>query len=229
MATAAEHLHTVITRWPDLNDALAARNTSTWPPAGLRHHMQSRSTDETEWAAAHRYLDRRADQLGETPAPIRLDIVDTMREVEAELVHVADVLAAEVQRPAMSRAPAMWLPADRARRDELAARDAADPRRWRYPGYRDAPMAAAWLGQRLAGEPGPFLRLTTRQRGAVTAVAKRSADRIETTLALVRRSTPVRWPCPHCRGQLAVHGGDGQAPAVRCEDCGRTWREKQSA
>lgn len=229
MATAAEHLTTVITRWSDLIDALTARNTSTWPPAGLRHHLHSRSADEAEWAAAHRYLDRSPDQLGETPAPIRLDLLDTMREVEADLVRLADITAAEVQRPAMSRAPAHWLPADRARRNELADRDAADPRRWRYPGHRDAPLAARWLTARLSDGPGPFVRLHGRHRITIAAAAEQAATRVETALALVRRSTPVAWPCPHCRGQLAVHGGDGQAPAVRCEDCGRTWRERVPA
>lgn len=228
MADAAAHLATVIRLWPDLGAALVARQQTTWPPTmGVARLIVDQ--DEREHAAAHRYLDRRADQIGATPAPIRLDIVDTMRAVQAELVHTADVTAAEVQRPAMSHAPRHWLPADRARRDTLADQDAADPRRWRYPGYRDAPLAAAWLAGRLNGMPGPFLQLNSRQREAIDTTATRSADRIETALEMARRTTPVRWPCPHCRGQLSVSGGDGTAPAVQCRDCGRTWRERQPA
>lgn len=225
--SAAAHLATVIRLWPDLADALVARQQATWPPTMGVARLVDRERDE--YAAAHRYLDRRTDQLGETPAPIRLDIVDTMRTIEAELVHRADIIAAEVQRPAMSRAPRHWLAADRARRDDLAARDAADPRRWRYPGHRDAPTAAAWLAGRLAGDPGPFLKLAIRHRDAIQRTAARAASAIETALEMERRTTNVRWPCPHCRGQLVVQGGDGTAPAVMCDDCGRTWRERVPA
>ncbi|WP_435173268.1 hypothetical protein [Actinacidiphila sp. bgisy145] len=227
MADAAAHLATVIRLWPDLADALVARQQATWPPTmGVARLLDA---DEREHAAAHRYLDRDPAQLGEVPAPIRLDLLDTMREVEQHLVHTADIVAAEVQRPAMSRAPRHWLAADRARRDQLAAADAADPRRWRYPGARTAPLAAAWLTARLAGAPGPFLRLNSRHRAAIETTARRAADRIETSLEMARRTTAVRWPCPHCRGQLTVSGGDGQPPAVRCEDCGWTRRAHQPA
>lgn len=224
---AAAHLATVVRLWPDLVDALAVRQQTTWPPTmGIARLVDQ---DEREHAAAHRYLDRRTDQIGETPAPIRLDIVDTMRTVQADLVHTADVIAAEVQRPAMSRAPRHWPAGDRARRNQLAEADAADPRRWRFPGARSAPLAAAWLAARLTAAPGPFLPLNTRHHGAIEAAARRAATTIGTALEIERRQTPVRWPCPHCRGQLVVAGGDGQAPAVQCDDCGRTWRERVPA
>lgn len=236
--TAAQHLQTIIDRWPDLIDAVAARNTSTWPPAGLRHHLQSRSADEVDWLKAHRYLDRNPAQLGEVPAPINLDLIDTMREVEAALRYLADVTAAEIQKPPMQLAPAHWLPETRAGHNRRALADRNDRRRWHWrPSTIGAPRtglgAAGWLIERLHADgrsvQGPFVRLNGGQRLRIATVAAACANRVEGALAEARRSTPVRWPCPHCRGQLVVQGGDGAAPAVRCTDCGRAWRERVPA
>lgn len=222
---AATYLTLIVYHWDDLTTALAAPNTSTWPPAGLRHHLHTTSNaEERAYRTAHRYLDRRPDQLGATAAPIRIGIIDTMRNVETNLRYCADTLAAEIQRPPMTGAPAHWLPADRARRDQLAAADLADPRRWNWRGTpRSAPTTAAWLLARVEGHGGPFLPLAGRHRDHITKTAAAGAHAIEDALELARHSTPVDRPCPHCRGRLMVLGGDGEDPVVECQDCERKW------
>lgn len=258
MITAAAHLQLLIDRWADLADALAARQQTTWPPtmgvARLVHDLDAdehthpqrivtrRTTDGRiayECASCTHVGDGRGHPVrpdrdqpgpGVSPAPIDVSILDTMRDVEAELVHCADVIASQIQRPAMAHAPrgAGWTPAEIARRNELADADAADPRRWRYPGTRSAPYAAAWLAARIEGVPGPFLPLGPTRTARITAVAAACAARVETALRIARRAAAVDWPCPACRGALEVHGGDGQPPAVRCAGCGRTWRERDT-
>lgn len=224
----ATHLALIVTHWPDLIDALAARNTSTWPPAGLRHHLHTRDADEADWLAAHRYLDRSRDQLGETAAPIRLEVVDVMRETEQQLQYLAGTIAAAIQRPPVTAAPPGWILCDQMRRNKMAREDAADPRRWNWRGSAcSGPDAARWLLARVNGEAGPFVRpLNTAEKHRIATAAATAADRIERALTLSRRSTPAGRPCPHCRGSLVVFGGDGQAAVVKCEDCGRTWTEK---
>lgn len=222
MTAAAAHLTVVITHWPDLADALTARQNSTWPPAmGITAAI--RDQDDRDDAAELRALERNPEQLGVTAAPIRIDVYDTMRAVEADLVHLADVTAAQVQRTSMTHAPLHWPRRDREQRNLLADGDALDPRRWRYHGTRTAVQAAGWLIRRLDGQAGPFRRLTDDERARITRVASEAAERVERALEIARRSSSVDRPCPHCRGELVVSGGDGQPPMVRCENCGRTW------
>jgi hypothetical protein len=223
VTTATTHLTTIVTRWPDLTDALTTRQNREWPPTMGIARVLDRD-DRAEQLLAERlerreYGDRLA-ALGAAPAPIDISIVDVMRDVEQQLVYLADVIAAEIQRAPMSRAPSNWLLCDQLRRNKLAREDRDDPRRWRYPGYRDAPMAARWLTARLESGPGPFLLLGSLRADRITTVAAQAAEQIERALALARRSERVEPPCPHCRGQLLVEGGDGQPPAVRCEGCG---------
>jgi hypothetical protein len=224
-STATTHLKLIVHHWDDLTTALAAPNTSTWPPSGLRHHLhRTNDAEEHAYRTAHRYLDRSPEQIGATAAPIRLGIIDTMRKVETDLRYCADTLAAEIQRPPMAKAPTHWLPADRARRDQLAEADRTDPRRWNWRGTpRSAPLTAAWLLGRLDGRGGPFLPLAPRHREQIGKAAEAGAQAIEEALELARHSTPVDRPCPHCRGSLVVLGGDGEDPVVECRDCGRKW------
>jgi hypothetical protein len=144
-------------------------------------------------------------------------------DAEADLLHLADVLAQEVQRQPMPKAPSHWLPEDRALRDKLAAEDKADIRRWRYRDHRTAPHAAAWLLGRVQHQPGPFLRLTTEQARRVAAVAGKAAGRIEQTLDAVRTAQVVDRPCPLCGGILGLSSGDGRAPLVVCFGCRQEW------
>ena len=223
-STATAHLTTVIDRWDDLTDMLTTRHGTTWPePMGIAHLLAA--ADEPDTALAAR-LAERADSrytLGASPAPLRLAIVDTIRQADTDLVYLCDTLAQEIQRQPMRAAPSHWLPADRAARDRLAAEDAADVRRWRYRGHRSAPYAAAWLLGRIEALPGPFLRLTTLQLGQIEGVAKKVAGRIEQALDMVQSVQPVGRPCPLCTGPMVVASGDGEPPVVTCFGCRQTW------
>lgn len=206
------HLQLIAEHWADLQALRTTRPHDPWPPASLNAYL--RGLDEYDPA------DRNA--------PVRLHIVDTIRSVESVLVDIADQTAAQIQRPAMSHAPADWPPADRARRDQLADTDAADPRRWHYTGQRTAPQAAAWLTDRLDDRPGPFLPLTAAQRHHIAGIAAGAAQRVEHALGLTRRTAPLRQSCA-CGGQLLLEGGDGRPPAIRCEACGRAFQAADTA
>lgn len=233
---AATALQFVIDSWPHLTEMLDTRHGAPWPPAGrMTDYIASlekadADPDEIAEAAAHlragRRLAERADSrftLGESPAPIRLQVLDTMRSVQQQLVYLADVLAQEVQRPPMGKAPAHWSPADRAKRDQLAVEDAADPRRWRYRQTRSAVYAAAWLCNRVLGDPGPFLPLGPSQAQRIAAAAGRAHEQIQRALDGVRRAEVVDRPCPLCGGTLGMASGDGAAPIVACFGCRQEW------
>ncbi|MFB6809436.1 hypothetical protein [Streptomyces sp. NPDC056387] len=53
--TAADHLFTITTLWPELLEACTTPNTSTWPPAGLRDHLQRLDTLDREEAAGYHH------------------------------------------------------------------------------------------------------------------------------------------------------------------------------
>jgi hypothetical protein len=237
---AAIHLQYVIDNWSDLTDMLTTHHGAPWPPAGRMADQiaamkaadatPEEITEASGYVRAARRLAERADSdptaLGESPVPIRLAILDTMHRVQADLLHCADVLATEVQRPVMPKAPSHWLPADREKRDKLAAADSADARRWNWRSTktRTAVYAAAWLLARVDGPvAGPFLRLTTVQIRQVQGVAKAAAGRIEQALDLVQHVQPVDRPCPQCGGELVVASGDGELPVVTCFGCRQTW------
>lgn len=226
--SAAHHLQYVIDSWDHLEEMLTTRHGSTWPPAmGIQHILNG--ADDPDTAAEERAslrLAERADSrytLGASPAPIRLQIVDVMRTVEADLVYLADTLSQEVQRQPMPKAPTHWLPSDRAMRDKLAAEDAADIRRWRYREHRTALHAAAWLLGRVEDRPGPFLRMSTEQSRRVGAVAGVAAGRVERALNAVRTAQVVDRPCPLCGGVLGLSSGDGGLPLVACFGCRQEW------
>jgi hypothetical protein len=192
----ATHLQYVIDNWQHLTDMLTTRHGSTWPTVmGIEHVLDG--SDEAAEERATLRLAERADSrytLGASPAPIRLHIVDVIRSVDTDLVYLADVLAQEVQRPVMRRAPSHWAPADRELRDQLVAEDEADPRRWRYRQHRTAPFAAAWL-----------------------------VGQVERALDGVRQAQVVDRPCPLCGGTLGMSSGDGGTPIVACFGCRQEW------
>jgi len=215
--TTTTHLDIVITHWQHLETALVpSGGRAAWPPAGrLITYLRQLEDAEAQRAA------RDGTGAGEHPAPLDIDVLDTMRTVEAVLVELADQIAAQIQRPSMSHAPRDWPPADRARRDALADADAADPRRWRYTGQRTAPYAAAWLAARLESVPGPFGPLPETEAHRIHKIADTAAARVLAALDMDRRAAKVTRPC-HCTGTLYVHGGDGTTPYVRCDTCGWT-------
>lgn len=223
MHTAAHtHLTDIALDWPALQDLLpAGTGGSSWPPTRKTYLRELDAADREDWAT------RSVLSLGERPVPLRLDVLDTMRAVEAALVDLADQIAADVQRPAMTvpTNPHGWTAGDLARRRRLAHDDATDPRRWRWTGTRrTAPQTALWLAARVADQPGPFRPLTEIQHDHIAAVARGAADRIGRLLGTVRFTTVMDQPCPWCAGHLGITTGgpaDG-LPTVVCRtgpDC----------
>lgn len=227
----AAHLTYVIDSWPHLTDMLTTRHGSTWPPAMGIQHVLADTEDDLEKARAlsdalYARANERADSrytLGASPAPVRLAVVDVMRRVETDLVYLADVIATEIQRQPMAKAPTHWLPADREKRNRLAAEDAADRRRWRYREHRTAPHAAAWLLGRVQAAPGPFVPLAPGHIRRIAAAAGQAHKRIEQALNGVRTAQVVDRPCPLCGGTLGMSSGDGEAPLVACFGCQQQW------
>lgn len=229
------HLTTITTHWADLHHALPTPTTVAPYGLGLTAYMAHLDTLDAQEVAELR--EARAWQRAGTialdtrPLVIRARVHDTMRAVETALVHCADHIASAIQRPAISRAPRHWTPADRARRDALARQDAADQRRWSYttPASRTAPLAAVWLTHRLESTDGPFRPLTALHRDHIASVAAGAAQRVLDALDMARRSRVIAEACPHCRGELVVEGGDGRPPAVRCGGCGWTRTTQETA
>ncbi|GAA3374683.1 hypothetical protein [Streptomyces racemochromogenes] len=224
--TTAQHLIRIAALWPHLDEALDQRGTN-WLASRSDLFAVLDQVDREE-AAALRALERDPQQIGETPAPVSLRILDTARLVETTLVHLADTLAPQITRPAISHAPEDWAargwtPADRALRNACADDEQADPQRWRYVGLRTAEYAAGWLYARVTGEEGPFWTLTAAQHLLVEQVAAGCAARIEQALDLATRAVPAARPCPLCSGRIVVTTGAGRTPTARCEDCARGW------
>jgi hypothetical protein len=235
-AETAARLQYVIDSWDHLTDMLDTRHGAPWPPAARMSdylaglEKAEATAEEIAEAAAYlragRRVAERADSrftLGESPAPIRLAIVDTMRGITDQLVYLCDVLSQEVTRPPMKHAPSHWTHADRVKRDLMADRDSADPRRWHRRRARSAPDAAAWLLGRLRAEPGPFLPLGPSQLRRIEAAAGHAHKQIDRSLDGVRRAQVVDRPCPLCGGTLGMASGDGEAPIVACFGCRQEW------
>ncbi|MEO3976326.1 hypothetical protein [Streptomyces sp. CAU 1734] len=153
--------------------------------------------------------DRDPDQLGERPAPIRLHVHDTMRTIDIGLSRCAGDIAAVSQRPpSMVLVPPVpgWSAAEvRHQGEMMAARDAADPSRWRG-GIRPAPDAAAWLLARVYEHPGPFRPLDDDQLLRVARHAQDARQRIDRmTGSAVRSALMDGRPCPWCAGDLWMH------------------------
>ncbi|MEU6756952.1 hypothetical protein [Streptomyces sp. NPDC046685] len=226
--TAAHHLARIGILWPHLTDMLDGRGADTWPPSGKADLIRALDQVDAEEAAALRALERDPQQIGETPAPISLRILDTARLVETTLVHLADTIAPQITESASTHTPSDWetrgwTATDARRRDTAATFEQADPRRWRYVGLRTAEYAAGWLHARVTGVDGPFRPLSAAQLLHVEQVAAGCAGRIATALDLTTRAVPAPRPCPRCSGQLVVTTGAGRPPSARCEDCASGW------
>ncbi|MDT0306853.1 hypothetical protein RM780_07735 [Streptomyces sp. DSM 44917] len=210
---AATHLQLLLDHWPDLEDALTARQATDWPPSmGIQ---RLREPDETG--------DGRVGDVQRLP--IRADVFDAMQEITRALVDLADQIAAEIQRPpAAPFRPASSLDETGRRLAALAGHDAADARRWRYTGQRTATQAATWLNARYTNQPGPAAPLRDAHRTAIADVAAACAVTTTRLLRTARLTTPTGRQHDGCGGQLIVSGGDGQMPAVECDRCHRTWK-----
>jgi hypothetical protein len=223
------HLQTVIRHWTDLRDALETQQTDTWPPRGRLAYLAALDEADAELVRADdraEHAERNANSLGERPVPLRLPVLDTIRGVQAALVETADTIAGSgLQRP-------IYIPQNVGRgwTDELhrqllllAAKDAADKRRWRFRGERSAADAAGWLLARVKGEPGPFRPLTEAHHRRITSVAQEAAARVEKALGLARQDDAVPRPCPRCGQPLTLHHGGGEPPEVTCKGGCRPW------
>ncbi|THA56123.1 hypothetical protein [Streptomyces sp. A1136] len=239
-STATTDLRTITTLWPALQDTLDGLGTQSWPPAGradLLRALDTRDADEVETdrrrAVLRRAAERSPEQIGTVNAPIDLRVYDTMRLVETTLVHLADTLAPQITRPAISHAPADWetrgwTAVDRALRNQCADDEQADPRRWRYVGLRTAEYAAGWLDARVRGMAGPFWMLTAAQLHHVEQVAAGCRDRVERALDLVTQERILDQPCS-CGGRIVLRTGAGAPPMARCAGCERLWTMADTA
>lgn len=224
--SSAADLRSIITTWPDLTDALGAPPQIGGFGRGLRAYMAALEEADLEAAAELRALERDPAQIGQRPIPIRLQVYETMRTVQAALLETADQIAAVIQRPAMSYAPRSWPANDKRRRDALAHADIVDPRRWHWTGTPPtAPYAALWLLGRVTGAGGPFRPLSTLQQAHVADVAAEARRRVERILDTGAATATLTPPCPDCGGTITVHGGAGASPLANCSSCGGIWTE----
>ncbi|WP_051741185.1 hypothetical protein [Kitasatospora sp. MBT66] len=224
--TALTDLTTIADLWDDLREQLDTPTITSWPPAGITAYLAAldeHAREEYLADQAAERAERTALAPGERPVPLRLAVLDTIRALDATLLHIADQIASSVQRPART-AKAAGPGDDIGLRLSLAATaDQADPRRWSWTGGgRDARTAALWLAKRLDGEAGPFRRLRPAEVDRIAIVAAGARQRIEKTLGLARREDPIPRPC-HCGGELVMRQGGGQDPEVQCRTCSATW------
>ncbi len=225
--TAYDDLTTIVDLWGDLRAHLDAPTVASWPPAGLTAYLAAldeHAREEYLADQAAERAERTATAPGERPVPLRLTVLDTIRALDAALLHLADEVASTVQRPARTAAKAAGPGDDIGLRLSLAAAaDQADPRRWHWNGdHRDAGTAANWLAQRIAGEAGPFRSLHQTDRDRIGLVAAGARQRIEKALGLDRREDAIPRPCG-CGGQIVMRHGGGQDPEAECRECQRTW------
>ncbi|HZF92049.1 hypothetical protein [Streptomyces sp.] len=245
MTTTATHLRTIALHWTDLREAAGTPAQLGAFGLGLRGYLarlDQADAEQIEYERHHaaylRSLERDPIQLGDRPVPIRLHILDTMRVVEAALVHCADDIAHAAQRapipmptarrtavaPYATQREADTAAADRRRRQQLAHADLVDPRRWKYTGRRTAPHAALWLLARIERAPGPCRRLTDVEEQRIGNVAAGAAARVERALDIAAQRRTLEQPCV-CGGTIDVHGGEGRVPVAHCTGCGRIWTE----
>ncbi|GGJ81860.1 hypothetical protein GCM10011583_11660 [Streptomyces camponoticapitis] len=211
-------LTTVLTNWDSLRDLLDTRSPSVWPPADPAEYTAQ--LDQHDAAEVALTQEREHLVLREVGAPLRLHVLDTMRTVETALLQVADEIASEIQRAAITSSRPSSLDPVQFDIERLAAHDARDPARWRYNrGPRTATAAAQWLRARAHGEAGPCTPLTDDHWQLLNRVASNAARRIEQLLGAERRHDAMPRPCPWCKGPLILHhGGVDEAEFVTCDN-----------
>lgn len=205
MNTVAADLLWIRTHHPRLWDMLNTRHGgAAWPPSGSIIEQMNRDNAEPAQRPA-----RDGTGAGERPAPLRVEILDVAIALERDLLELCD-RAATLEPPTVPQ-----------------------PERWQYATYRDlGPGNATHLGSRaygvgwaciwLTGALETWLPASWAYRVASTVRACRR--QLDTALDQARQTRRLAQPCPHCRGALDLHGGDGAQPAVVCRACQRTWR-----
>lgn len=171
--------------------------------------------------------DRNPAQLGRRPIPLRLDVYETQRLIEQHMRYAADVIASRIQRTPIPATPAgseHWTATDRARRRQLAADDAADPRRWPIgTTTRTFQQTVDWLTDRVTGEPGPFEPLTTRDHDTLRADVRAALWLAERALDCATQHTELALPHPGCGGTVTIRGTGDTLPVARCARCRASW------
>ncbi|MFI1182596.1 hypothetical protein ACH4UT_23995 [Streptomyces sp. NPDC020799] len=199
-------LRTIQNLWGELLLVIETPPADVWPPRQLAHTMRDDDALLVE--------DRAPLVLREHPAPLNVTALDAGLDVERQVFDLADTLAAAIQHAAPG-----------------------DPRRWDYrsptsPGSRRHGLhwACVWIEGRLLDqdtEPeqqldgtlaaAPFDVLPPRLLHETRRTVQACAGRILRTLELDERATPVPGrPCPWCGGELTLHTGPDQGPAVTC-------------
>ena len=226
ITTPQANLRHIAQRWADLRDLLTTRPADTWPPAmGLQHYDRD-DQDEAALAATQQAAAERAERTalapGVRPAPLRVSALDTLLELEAELLALADAIASAVQRPAFTTEVRSASPLDEVARSLalMGLKDQQDERRWRFNmATRDGQHAATWLADRIDGQAGPFRPLSDQQRADITAVARTVRRRLDQALGDSERRAPTAWACA-CGGQLDLVSGADAEDRLECGKCG---------
>lgn len=95
---AVADLRWIATYWPDLADA---RLYGT-PAPFRRARLDAEQREQRAQQAWLEWLDRTQDAIGQSPAPVRVPIVDLLTGLLADSVHLADELAAAVCCPLLA-------------------------------------------------------------------------------------------------------------------------------
>lgn len=203
---AAVDLAAIREQWGDLLAAIDTPPRAEWPP------RDSRALGAVpEPVEPGPVIGRTPLVLREHPAPLNVDALDAVLDVERALFETCDVIAARIQRPV--------------RRTD----DRDDPARWHLPTHRSATLvqgdgiagagsrahglhwAAVWLeGRALNEDHGDlFTPLPAPVLDDLATVAHRARRRIEGALARDTRTTVLPDPCPYCHGTLTGHSRRG--------------------
>lgn len=208
-AQTAAGLRRIRELWGDLLVAIDSPPADVWPPRQLAHTL--RAVGDPEEGA---HLARAPLVLREFPAPANLVALDTGLAIEEALFDLADILAAAYQR----------CPTTDERRWEIRTETSPGSRR------HGLHWAAVWIEGRVLGEdiaPGseldgtplvvPFLPLREGHQIEARRIVGECERRLLRTLGLDYRDTPIPdRPCPWCAGQLTLHTGPDDPPAVTC-------------
>jgi hypothetical protein len=229
-STAHTDLTHIAATWPTLRELLEARTPRTWPPAGRMADHQRDIADALDSAevldqqAAVERAERTALAPGERPAPLRVAALDSILDIEADLLALADGIASAIQRPAFTVRAAS--PDDTVARDIalIGLRDAQDPRRWSFVASgRTGAQAATWLAARLGPAAGPFRALTGVQLDRLASEAAAIRRRVDRMLD----GRPTGGA--QATGRQCTCGGTFEVIStaedfiIRCTGCKESW------
>lgn len=219
---AVTHLRAIREQWGDLCAAIDTPPPAEWPPRELHHTLHAIDPGTPT-------IGRLPLTLREHPAPLNLDALDAACAIERALFELADIIAAERQRPIRRRrthhpdggsSATTYRPTTRESRT-----DRNDPDRWHYatptwPGSRALGLhwCAVWLERALSGH-NPLCRPVGVDAGLLATETIAAAHRVMTrALGRDGRDTVLPAPCPWCAGELTARttSGDPMAAVVTC-------------